>query len=149
MSTIATDNKLIQTERLAVKHLWWITLLAAAVSVTGNLSVLMLGKSLFSISFMMPQGFGAAELVPLELSRVIILSVIPAFGAAGLFAILGKFLSRPLRVFWIISIVFLLVSFIPDLILPVDWGTKIGLMVMHVVSAGAIVGFLTTLGRVK
>jgi hypothetical protein len=65
---------------------------------------------------------------------------------------LGKFLSRPILAFWIISAVFLALSFsLPIVNLPatVDGPTIFALEVMHVIAAAAIVGVLTFLGREK
>jgi hypothetical protein len=53
------------------------------------------------------------------------------------------------RLLWIISAVFLILSFFPPLGLPVSTAVKVVLNLMHVVAAAAIVGVLTTLGREK
>lgn len=144
-----TKANISPIEPPAIGNLWWTTLLAALASAVGNIGVLVLGQNLLGISFLMPTRPGSSELVPLELGRVIVFSVVPAIVATGLFVLLSKFTKRPFRLFGLIAIVFLLVSFILDLILPVDGETKIGLMVMHVVSAAAIMGSLMKAVRVK
>ena len=78
-------------------------------------------------------------------------NIVPAIGATILLAVLGKFLSRPFRVFWIISVVAFLVSYMLPLTLPagVVTSTKIGLGLMHISAAVVIVGVLTRQGRIK
>jgi hypothetical protein len=83
------------------------------------------------------------------MTNVVIASVVPAIAATVFLAILGKFAPRPILVFRIISVVFLLVSFGGPLSLPVDISTKVALSVMHVVAGAVIVGMLTMLGREK
>ena len=128
------------------KRVWWVALLAAIASAVGNIIVLLMGQYLFNVSFLMPTP-GALEQAPLGLGHVALLSSVPAFAAAGLLLLLGRYTARPLRVFWIVAGIVLLVSFIPDFLLPVDTGTRIGLLVMHVVSAVVIVGVMTNAER--
>ena len=92
-----------------------------------------------------------AALEALPATMVIIASAVPAVGATILLAILGKFLAQPIRIFWIISVLFLAISFAGPFTLPATVAllTKIGLALMHVVAGAAIVGILTTLGREK
>lgn len=136
-------------ERVAIGRLWWVGLFAATDAAIGNVIVFALGKSLLGISFLMPPKPGVTELVPLSMTNVVIASVVPAVAATVFLAILGKFAPRPIRVFRIISVVFLLVSFGGPLSLPVDLSTKVALSVMHVVAGAVIVGMLTVLGREK
>lgn len=130
------------------KPLLWAALLAALASVVGNIIVLLIGQYLFNVSFLMPAP-GALEQQPLGIGHVALFSSVPALAAAGLLLILGRYTARPLRMFWIVASIVLLVSFIPDFLLPVDTGTMIGLLVMHVVSAVTIVGVLTNAGAGK
>jgi len=82
---------------------------------------------------------------------MIVSSVIPAVAATVLFALLGKFLSSPIRVFTIISLIVLLISLAPPLTIPAEVAvsTKVGLAVMHIIAAAVPVGVLTWLGRVN
>jgi hypothetical protein len=127
---------------------WWGILLAATLSAGANILALLVGRNLFGVSFLMPV-FGSENVAPLGLLHVALVSAVPALFAAGLLSILRRFTQRPLRAFWIIAGIVLLVSFLPDLILPVDRGTRIGLMAMHVIAALAIVGVLTGVYRAQ
>jgi hypothetical protein len=121
---------------------WWSVVLAAMLSAGVNILALLAGRHLLGIPFMMPVP-GSSSVEPLSVMHVALVSAAPALFAAGLLALLGRLTERPLRALLIISAVVLLASFVPDLIVPVDPATRIGLMVMHVFSALAIVGVLT------
>jgi hypothetical protein len=137
----------VQRESLAYSHLWWAGLLAALVAAVANLVILVVARNLLDIPVMAPAMPASAEMAPLSAIAIIIASVIPAIGATILLAVLGKFLEYPIRVFWIISVVFLLISFTSPLNLPVDIASKVTLSLMHLIAAVAIVGVLTTLPR--
>jgi hypothetical protein len=76
-------------------------------------------------------------------------SFVPALGATVVLWILSKFATRPLRIFWIVSLLVLMLSLVPLSPIPVDLPTKLGLGLMHTVAAVAIVGIVTILGREK
>lgn len=139
---MTTHTTISVPNHVSSKRLWWAALLAAIASAAGNIIVLLMGRYLFNVSFLMPTP-GSPEQAPLGIGHVALFSSVPAFAAAGLLLVLGRYTARPLRVFWIVAGIVLLVSFIPDFLLPVDTGTMIGLIVMHVVSASVIVGLLT------
>ena len=82
----------------------------------------------------------------------IIFTVVPAIVAVVLYALLLRFAANPVRIFAIVAVIVLVVSFIPDVIyVPTVPGSSTGqtvvLMVMHVVAAVVIVGMLTSLAR--
>jgi len=131
-----------------ISKLWWVGLVAAAVSALGNVIFYWVSKGL-GVSYMMPAEPGSTDLAPLPVVFVIIASVLPAVVATAVYAGLGRFLARPVRTFWIIAVVLLVASFAMPLTLPaaVSGGTIFSLEVMHVIAAAAIVGVLTTLGR--
>lgn len=145
MSTLTASNA--KTERISFSRLLWVGPLAAVIAAVANLIVFVIAQNLLGITLMGPAGPGSTEMVPMPAIAVVIMSVIPAIGATTLLAVLGKFLARPTRVFWIISLIFLLLSFVTPLGLPVSVAVKVTLELMHVVAAVAIVGVLTTLGR--
>jgi len=147
MSTITTSN--VKTERISFSRLLWVGPAAGVVAAVANLIVFVVAQNLVGIMLLGPAGPGSMEMIPIPAIMVVIMSVIPAIGATILLAVLGKFLARPIRVFWIISVVFLLISFASPLGLPVNVAVKVTLNLMHVVAAVAIVGILTTLGREK
>jgi hypothetical protein len=94
------------------------------------------------------------EFLPLASSGpTIVFTAVSALGAAAVFGVVRRYTERPEYVFrWIAGVV-LLLTFVPDLWLLSDGGadafqgataTAVGvLMLMHVVAATVIVGFLT------
>ena len=139
----ATANTAVQNEQVvAISKLWWVGLVAGVGAVLANLIFFGITKGVFGIPYRIPIRGPVG---------IIILSFVPAIGATILLAILGKFLSRPFRVFWIISVVVFLISFTLPLTLPAEvaTSTKIGLSLMHFIAAPVIVGVLSTLGREK
>jgi uncharacterized protein DUF6069 len=85
---------------------------------------------------------------PLTVSLVAITSVIGTLGAAIIFAIIGLFARRPMRLFSIVATVVLVLSFVMPATVPgVPVAMRLSLAVMHVVAWGVSVGLLTTLAR--
>lgn len=147
MSTLtATKSKF---ERISFSRLLWVGPLAGLVAAIANLIIFGLAKNVVGIPFVIPLFGPGSPLEPLPAFMVIAGCLIPALGAAIVLWILGKFASRPLRIFWIVSVLFLILSLGLPLPLPVDLPTKLALNLMHTVAAVAIVGVLTTLGREK
>jgi hypothetical protein len=70
-----------------------------------------------------------------------------AVGAAAIFAFIGRFTRRPIRIFWGVATVGLLLSFLPIALAGVTGSSAGTLALMHVVAAVTNVGLLTTLGR--
>ena len=78
-------------------------------------------------------------------ARAALFTIIPAFAATALLAWLAARRANPLRAFVRIAAVVLLLSFIPDYLLPVPDKTLLASTVaafLHVVAAAAIVGVL-------
>lgn len=96
---------------------------------------------------MIPQSPGSTSLAPLTIGPIVGASIVPAIGAAVLLAVLGRFVSRPFRIFHIVAAVILLLSLGGPLNLPIGGAEKVVMAVMHVVTAAAIVGILSVLGR--
>lgn len=79
--------------------------------------------------------------------RTVLFTVVPTIGATLIFAWLAAHKPQPVKTFIWISVIFLLVSFIPDYLLPVPYKTLLASSVaafMHVVAAIVIVGTLVT-----
>jgi hypothetical protein len=82
----------------------------------------------------------------------IVLTVILCTAAVVVFALVGRFAKNPIRIYIIISSIFLVISFLPDLAVPsmgaampgANWGYAISLMIMHVVA-----GFITVYMLIK
>ena len=147
MSSLTTT---LNSQKVApLNRLWWVALVAAGASALGNLLLFFIAAGL-GVSFLMPLEPGSSELAPLPAVIVVVASALPAIFATILYALLGKFVRRPILIFWIISAVVLVLSFgLPIFNLPatVDTPTVIALELMHIVSAATIVGVLTGLGR--
>lgn len=147
MSTLTTSKA--KSERISFSRLLWVGPLAGVVAAIANLIIFGVAKNLVGIPFVIPLSGPGSPLEPLPAFMIIVGSIGPALGAAVLLWILGKFAPRPLWIFWIVSLLFLILSFGGPLPLPVDLPTKLALSLMHVVAAVAIVGLLTTLGQEK
>lgn len=154
-STNAVSNSVQDEQIVPISKLWRVGLVAAVGAAIANLVFFWITKSVFSIPYIIPNiipmGGPGGPLGSLPAVVIIMFNVVPAIGATLLLAILGKFLSRPFRVFWIISVVVFLASFMLPLNLPsvVGTSTRIGLSLMHIIAAAVIVGVLTRLGREK
>ena len=77
--------------------------------------------------------------------RAVLFTLVPALGATALFAWLAEWKPQPVRTFVTIALVVLLVSFIPDYLLPVPGKTLLASTVaaaLHVVAAIVTVGVL-------
>lgn len=146
MSTVANQS-LNQRQIAPLSKLWWVGIVAGVVSAVGNLIFFFI-TSVAGISYMIPVQ-NPEVLEPLPAMVVAIASFMPAIGATILFALLGRFLSQGVRIFTIISVLFLIVSFAMPFTLPaaVPMATKIALNVMHVISGVAIIGVLLKLGK--
>lgn len=108
-------------------------------SIVANLVLLYIGKPLVG---------GAASFAPLFVAPVIVWSILGVLGAGWTFSFIRKRAQNPKQMFVVVSILFLVVSFIPDYFLlgiPTGMfaGASLGgvllLMLMHVVEAGILV----------
>lgn len=122
--------------------LWKIGLIASVVSAIANLLLMLVTKPFLAV----PDSFG-----PLAVPPIILWSVIGAFGAIGVYALVRKFSSDPHKVFLIIAMVVLVLSFVPDVLLinvtqgvfgGAGWGAIIVLIIMHVISFAIVVAML-------
>ncbi|MGH3086667.1 MAG: DUF6069 family protein, partial [Rubrobacteraceae bacterium] len=84
---------------------------------------------------------------PITAGMVVVASVVGAVGATVVFAVIGLFSRRPARLFWIVSIVALVLSFVAPATIGAPVAMIMSLEVMHVVAWAVIVGTLTTLTR--
>ena len=132
-------------ERIAYRKLPWVALLAALTAAVANALVYFaaLGLGFLPQSVLVPTPGGEH---PLMVAPVVVSSVFGAIGAAIVFAIIGLFARRPVRLFRIAATVVLVLSFAMPLTIPgVPVAMILSLEVMHVVAWAVIVGLLTTL----
>ncbi len=128
-------------------RLWWVGLLVIVVATVVNI-ILALGTTA-----LIP---GLAAFLPLGAGPIGFFTFIGSLGAVIVFALLGRFTRRPIRLFRIVAVVVLVLSLIPDLLMlsqPMFPSTTptgvVVLMCLHVVVAAICVGMLTTLGRAQ
>lgn len=135
---VATRRELANGRGLPTARKWAISgLWAAGVSI-----VLVLAAQAVALR-LWPE---AAEFAPLDsYARSALFTLAPAAGATLLFAWLVARRTRPVRDFLAISTALLLLSFIPDYLLPVAHRTLTASTIaafLHLVAAAAIVGVL-------
>ena len=118
-----------------LKKLWWAGPLTVTAAIVGVLIVRAIAMAILPA----PYAPGLAMLM-----LPIILTLILCTGAVLVFALVGRFVKNPIRTYLIISSIFLVISFLPDLAAVsapfpgAGWSYSITLMIMHVVA-----GFIT------
>lgn len=128
-------------------RLAWAALLAAFTAAVANVLVYFVASALGFIpqSILISTAGGGSSLT---VGMVATASVVGAFGAAIVFAVIGVFSRRPVRLFRTVALVVLVLSFATPLTVP---GAPIAMIlsmeIMHVVAWAVIVGLLTTLAR--
>ena len=135
------------SEGISYGRLPGVALLAALAAALANALVYFAASGLGTISqsVLLPSPMGMS---PLTVELVATTSVIGAIGAAAVFALIGLFARRPVRLFRIVATVVLVLSFITPATVPgVPVAMRLSLAVMHVVAWGVSVGLLTTLAR--
>ena len=118
----------------------------AVVSVVANILLMLIGRALADV----PTGFG-----PYQYGSISMLTLVGVIGAAVVYAAMRTWYGEEAKVnkyFTIFSVVLLIASFYPDVMLPwssdpdqVGWNyVAMGvLMLMHVVAAGLVIYFFT------
>jgi hypothetical protein len=139
------NTKPDSNERIAYGRLTWVTLLAATIVVNVLIYFAASGMGFIPQSVLIPMPSGEHHLT---VASVVVSSVVGAIGAAIVFAIIGLFAPRPVRLFRIVAIVVLVLSFAMPLTIPgAPVPMILSLEVMHVAAWAVIVGLLTTLVR--
>jgi len=148
MSAITNDSTQSQ-QVVPLSKLWWVGGVAAVGSAIANLIFLFIARATGTSYVMLGPGSTSPE--PLPEFLVVVSSVIPAIVATILLALLGRFTSKPIRIFPIVAIIVLLISLSGPFTQPseVAVSTKTGLAIMHLISGVVTIGVLTSLGREK
>ncbi len=128
------------SESVPVGRLLRVGTLAAVLSSSANALVLAIASSLFGAIVIPPDG-------TVGLGQVGSASVAGAVGAAAIFALIFRFTRRPIRVFWGVAAVGLLLSFVPIALAGATGWSAGTLALMYVLAAVTSVGLLTRLGR--
>ena len=126
---------------IQLKKLWWAGPLTIVAAIIGVFIVRTLAMAVLTP----PLGPGLQMImIP------IVLTVILCTAAVIVFALVGRFAKNPVRTYIIISSIFLVISFLPDIAVAsapfpgAGWSYSITLMIMHVVA-----GFITVYMLIK
>ena len=131
---------------IQLKKLWWAGPLTILAAIIGVLIVRVIAVAILPL----PHGPGLKVLM-----LPIILTLILCTRAVLVFALVGRFAKNPVRTYIIISSIFLVVSFLPDIGVVsapfpgAGWPYSITLMTMHVVAGFITVYMLIKLTTVK
>ncbi len=134
-----------ESERVAPGRLWWAGPLAILASVGANVATRYIAGMFLAIP---------PEFEPLHYRDIILLTAGGVTGAVLTFAAVSRLARRPLQLFRRVSVVALVLSFVPDIglmvsqAMPGTTGMTVSLlMLLHVVAAVVSVGILTRLAR--
>ena len=126
---------------IQLKKLWWAGPLTVLAAIIGVLIV-----RTIAMAILQPPYAPGLEMIMIP----IVLTLVLCTGAVIVFALVGRFAKNPVRTYLIISSIFLVISFLPDIAvvsmpLPgAGWAYSITLMIMHVVA-----GFITVYMLIK
>jgi ABC-type Na+ efflux pump permease subunit len=138
----ATSNNPVRSEHVVWGRLVPAGALALVVAVAANSVVYLVASSLGA----MPQDVDANGQGPITFPMVVAMSAVGAVVGTLVYALVGRFVRRPVRVFRLVSALALVLSFVGPLTIPGAPAAMVAaLLVMHVVTAVIVVGLLTTL----
>jgi len=125
-----------------LRKLWWVGPLTVLAAIVGVLIVRAIARMILQ-----PPYAPGLEMIMIP----IILTLVLCTAAVLVFALVGPYAKNPVRTYIIISFVFLIISFLPDIAaasmrMPgAGWPYSITLMIMHVVAGVITVLMLTRL----
>jgi hypothetical protein len=131
---------------IQLRKLWWVGPLTILAAIIGVLIVRAIAMAI------LPPPYAPGLAV---ITIPIILTLVLCIGAVLVFALVGRFAKNPVRTYIIISSVFLVISFLPDIAVAsarmpgAGWPYSITLMIMHVVAGFITVTMLIKLTDVK
>ncbi len=127
---------------LELRKLWWVGPLTVLTAIVGVLIVRVIARLILQ-----PPYAPGLEMIMIP----IVLTLVLCTAAVLVFALVGRYAKNPVRTYFIISIVFLVISFLPDIAavsmrMPgAGWPYSVTLMIMHVVAGVITVLMLTRL----
>jgi hypothetical protein len=130
--------------------LWFVPVAVAAATIANVIFYFILTRLLDEPLLMNAAEHAPPVLSPMDVSNVILISIIFSLAASFVYAFLSAVTQRPERNFMIISAVVLLASLVPLLGVPnspVAMSARLGLVTMHIIGAVVVVGLLVRLGR--
>jgi len=131
----------MSTSSIQLKKLWWVGPLTVLAAIIGVLIV-----RAIAMAILPPPYAPGLKMIMIP----IFLTLILCTAAVVVYALVGRFTKNPIRTYIIISSVFLVISFLPDIAavsMPMPgagWPYSITLMIMHVVA-----GFITVYMLIK
>jgi hypothetical protein len=138
---------IVASTKVELKRLFWVGPLTVLASVVGVLIVRVVGVAIVHPSPSFPH---LAWAPPIALTALLVI------GAVLVFALVARFSKRPLRTYFIVSVVILILTFIPDAAEPIyglvpaaTWPNAAILMVMHLVAWAITVTLLFRLTASK
>ena len=120
--------------RLQNRRLPLLALIGGATGAVVNVAIALIAAALMGAAVQVAQP-GTTVLQDLPLPAVIAASIIPAFVAAAVLWVLGRFVKAPIQIFQIIAGVIALMSLFSPFSLPVSLGSQLTLCAMHIVAA--------------
>lgn len=125
-------------EKIAAKKLLWVAPLAGAIAAGINSILFLIGSAIGLID---PAVLVPGMNTPITIAPVMMSSFIPSLIAGLVLGVMNYFLNKPFKVFRIVALVLLILSFAnPFMGIPgIPLGMGLWLDVMHVVVAGTVV----------
>ena len=147
-ATLTTHaNAGAQSERVSIRRLLWAGPLTAVVAAVANIIVREIGALLGTVP---------SDLVFLTVPSVAIATIVQVLLGAVVFTVIARFARRPVRVFRIVAVAALLLSFLNPIMAGMGVfppGVSIGLetvltmIVMHIVAGAITIVLLPALAR--
>jgi hypothetical protein len=117
-------------------------LAGGGIAALANIVVLLVAQNLLGVRMEVPMGPGGPP-APLGPVQVALISLMPGLVAGAVLWLMAKMFARPARAFLALSVVVLLLSFVPTFTVPgIAADVRLVLALMHPVAAAAIVGAL-------
>ena len=123
--------------RLENRRLLPLALTGGAIGAAVNAAIALIAPALIGGAVQVSQP-GSTVLQDLPLIAVIAASIIPAFVAAAVLWLLGRFTKTPVQIFQILAVVLALLSLISPFGIPTSLGAQLTLCLMHIVAAASI-----------
>ena len=123
--------------RLENRRLLPLALMGGAIGAVVNAAIALIAPALIGGAVQVSQP-GSTVLQDLPLIAVIAASIIPAFVAAAVLWLLGRFTKTPVQIFQILAVVLALLSLISPFGIPTSLGAQLTLCLMHIVAAVTI-----------
>jgi len=145
-TTTSTTSAPTTRQHVALRRLWWIAPLTIVLAALANLMIRFLGVAFFGVPSTFPL---------LQPALVIASTVVFLLLAMVAFIVIGHLSRHPIRVYRLVALVAVLLSFLNPIAVLSGWFPVPGMnltifwtmVAMHIISAIIIVGLFTTLAR--